>query len=229
MTRGEVAWGLSASLAAHLALGAALVLAAPAAGPARARGSRPVAITRMRLVPPGAPGGGAAAVERSSPVRRAERRPRAAARGARLEAPASAPPAVGAVTAAAPSVAEIAEGVGAEGAGGESAPAEAGSAAGTGTGVEGGGSTALAELASRLGDAARGCYPAAARRLRLRGEVGVVFCVGEGGLASSVRVERSSGSALLDGAASSCVVPGALPSPGASGCFSLPVRFGAGD
>jgi protein TonB len=81
------------------------------------------------------------------------------------------------------------------------------------------------ELAARLAAAARRCYPAAAVRFRLRGEALLAFCLGEDGAARSVAVARSSGSPLLDRAALECVLPGALPAPGAAGCFELPVRF----
>lgn len=82
-----------------------------------------------------------------------------------------------------------------------------------------------AALASRLAAAALRCYPASAVRFRLRGEALLAFCLGEDGVARSSGLVRSSGSPLLDRAALECVLPGALPVPGAAGCYELPVRF----
>jgi periplasmic protein TonB len=84
----------------------------------------------------------------------------------------------------------------------------------------------LGELHRRLADAATRCYPPAARRLRLRGEVPLHFCLDAAGSATALSLEGSTGSALLDRSALECVVPGAAPLPGVVGCFQVPVRFG---
>src|SRR5262249_51913079 len=80
----------------------------------------------------------------------------------------------------------------------------------------------LAELHQRLASSAQRCYPPAARRLRLRGEVGLYFCLGADGLAQSQALRGSTGSALLDRAALECVLAGALPAPGIGGCARDP-------
>lgn len=102
-----------------------------------------------------------------------------------------------------------------------------GAAAGEAPSASGGAASLSALLASRLSEAAQRCYPAAAARFRLTGEVQLSFCLREDGQASSVRVARSSGAEVLDQAAAGCVLPGALPFPGAAGCYELPVRFAA--
>jgi TonB family protein len=86
----------------------------------------------------------------------------------------------------------------------------------------------VAALHRVLAQAARKCYPAAARRFQLKGTAQVEFCLaGEGALAST-HVTSSSGEALLDAAAVRCVIPNSLPLPkDAFGrCFRAPVRFG---
>jgi hypothetical protein len=54
------------------------------------------------------------------------------------------------------------------------------------------------------------------------------FCLDSGGALLRGAVRGSSGSALLDEAATGCVLPGALPAGAevGAGCFTLPVRFG---
>lgn len=81
-----------------------------------------------------------------------------------------------------------------------------------------------------LAAAARGCAPSLPRSLRQAGTVEVAFCVDQHGRAAGLRVLRSSGSPLLDAAASTCVLPRAEPFPpiALGGCFSVPVRFGTG-
>jgi len=80
-------------------------------------------------------------------------------------------------------------------------------------------------LVARLSAAALRCYPPEAVRFRLAGEAELSFCLSAEGQASAVRLTRSSGSEVLDRAASECVLPGALPVPGFAGCYELPVRF----
>ncbi len=89
-----------------------------------------------------------------------------------------------------------------------------------------GASSLLGELHRRLAEAARRCYPAAARRFQLQGEVPVHFCLDAHGAATALRLEGSTGSPLLDASALECVVPGAAPLPALPGCFLVPVRFG---
>ena len=99
---------------------------------------------------------------------------------------------------------------------------------GTQTGSQAAGSGAsnlVAELHRRLAESARHCYPSTARRLRLRGEVGLHFCLSEHGRASVASLRGSTGSALLDAAARECVLDGALPAPGIAGCYDVPIKF----
>lgn len=84
----------------------------------------------------------------------------------------------------------------------------------------------LGELHRRLAEAAARCYPEAARRFRLTGEVPLRFCLDGRGTAKAVSLEGSTGSPLLDRSALECVVPGAEPLSGFEGCFLVPVRFG---
>jgi len=88
-----------------------------------------------------------------------------------------------------------------------------------------GASDRVAELHRRLAESAQRCYPSTARRLRLRGEVGLHFCLGEQGRASVASLRGSTGSALLDAAARECVLDGALPAPGIAGCYDVPIKF----
>ncbi|MGO8970942.1 MAG: energy transducer TonB [Myxococcaceae bacterium] len=104
-----------------------------------------------------------------------------------------------------------------------SGPAGAGETLGGGVGTV----SLLGELHRRLAEAARRCYPAAARRFRLQGQVPVHFCLDAHGVASALSLEGTTGSPLLDRSALECVVPGASPLPGLEGCFLVPVHFGS--
>ena len=86
----------------------------------------------------------------------------------------------------------------------------------------------IALVQARLGRGAAKCYPAAAQRFRQRGVVSVSFCASATGSIDVVTLGTSSGSALLDRAATDCVVQSAnpLPAKAAGACFRLPVRFG---
>lgn len=83
-------------------------------------------------------------------------------------------------------------------------------------------------LHEQLARAAEHCYPSAARRFRQVGVVSVSFCVTATGGVRDVELRGSSGVALLDSAATSCVLPRATPFPAraAPRCFEVPVRFG---
>lgn len=94
----------------------------------------------------------------------------------------------------------------------------------TGGSATGTGDSALAALHRRLAESARRCYPSAARRFRLTGEVGLSFCLANGAV-RSVELSGSTGSTLLDRAARECIVQGALPLPVSQGCYVQPVRF----
>lgn len=82
-------------------------------------------------------------------------------------------------------------------------------------------------LSRRLQQVALRCYPAAARRFRQTGEAQVRFCLDAAGGLREATVSSSSGSDLLDAAATGCVIPGATPfGPETFGrCFTVPVRF----
>lgn len=67
-------------------------------------------------------------------------------------------------------------------------------------------------------------YPAEAVRRGQEGEVLLRIRIGIGGIPREIRVARSSGSRILDEAASSGVVR-AAPLPSAPGWFEIPVRF----
>ncbi len=85
----------------------------------------------------------------------------------------------------------------------------------------------LAALSLRLQQVALGCYPAAARRFRQTGVAQIRFCVDAVGRLRESKVIHSTGSEVLDRAASDCVVPGAAPfGPETfSRCFTVPVQF----
>jgi TonB family protein len=83
----------------------------------------------------------------------------------------------------------------------------------------------LAALHRKLADSARRCYPAAAARFRLQGDVSLTFCVDGSGSIASLALQGSTGAPLLDRAALDCVVQGALPLPVSTGCYQVPVRF----
>jgi TonB family protein len=106
------------------------------------------------------------------------------------------------------------------------ARSEGGPASVRGTGVGGVSQERLGELHRRLAEAAERCYPAAARRFRLRGEVMLHFCLDAAGATTALGLEGSTGSPLLNRSALECVVPGAQPLSGFEGCFLVPVRFG---
>lgn len=80
---------------------------------------------------------------------------------------------------------------------------------------------------ARLADAARRCYPAAARRFRQQGTVTLSFCADHSGGVTHAAIKTSSGASLLDTAALGCVLPAAAPLPpeAASHCYAVPVRF----
>lgn len=86
----------------------------------------------------------------------------------------------------------------------------------------------IAALHRALAEAARKCYPAAARRFQLKGTAQVEFCLAGEGALISANVTSSSGETLLDAAATRCVIPSSLPLPKAAlgRCFRAPVRFG---
>lgn len=83
------------------------------------------------------------------------------------------------------------------------------------------------KVATKLRRALR--YPAKARRERLRGEVHVAFTVAGGGGVSGIRVVRSSGSDVLDGAALDAVRRAApfppIPDGRPSWSFTVPLAF----
>jgi TonB family protein len=83
----------------------------------------------------------------------------------------------------------------------------------------------LGELHQRLSDSARRCYPPAAARLGLRGEVQLHFCLSRDGAALVADLWGSTGSSLLDRAARECVLAGALPVSGIPGCYEVPILF----
>jgi periplasmic protein TonB len=112
------------------------------------------------------------------------------------------------------------------GRGTETGEAPAGVAAGTAGSGELANAVDLAALNAKLAAAAAECYPSAARRLRLTGEVELDFCAETDGRASSASIRGSTGSAVLDAAAQRCVLEHAVPLPVRAGCFRLPVRFG---
>ncbi len=84
----------------------------------------------------------------------------------------------------------------------------------------------LAELHQRLKASAERCYPSSAKRFRLQGEVDLFFALNEQGAVTHARLNRSSGSAILDEAATQCVLQGALPAPGRPGEYDVTIKFG---
>jgi periplasmic protein TonB len=179
--------------------------------------------------PPGAP----AAPPRAATAR-SSRVPSRQVPGAPAEPPVGAPP-VAAASSPAPESGQLTtsaagpEGTGAGAGEGASVAASGSLGAAGASGAMGPGAVALDHrplIHARLAAAARRCYPAAAGRFRLRGEVRVQFCLdGNGGL-QKVEAASSSGSELLDRAAIDCVLPGALPLAGPAGCLHVPVVFG---
>jgi TonB family protein len=83
----------------------------------------------------------------------------------------------------------------------------------------------LAELQALLAARAARCYPPAAVRLGLTGTTTVAFCITATGIARDIAVRGSSGEALLDRAATACVVEGAGPLPPLPDCLVVPVEF----
>jgi len=209
---GRLLGAVVVSAAAH----GALLLGVLASG----RPPRTAAVTSVRLVELAFEPTPAASVEAAAaPRRREPSRPRAAlvARSEVTPSPASdgeqGPPAPGAEDGASP---------GTRGGGEGASPAREGGGAGSGGGVD----PRLAELHRRLAEAAARCYPPAAQRLRLQGEVPLRFCLDAHGGASGLSLLGTTGSALLDRSALECVVPGAEPLPALAGCFQVAVRFG---
>jgi TonB family protein len=223
--RPRTATALAVSSVAHLALlGALLATVRPAPSP------RPLVVRLLRL--PGEAlaslraGGREADGVTGQAVHRA---PPAAAR--KPKAPGDSPTPLTAAASAARAEPEVAasgpasEGPAAEGV----AAVEARTGAGVGAGAMGVGPASgarLEELHRRLAEAAARCYPLAARRFRLTGEVPLHFCLDAAGAATALSLEGSTGSALLDRSALECVVAGAQPLSGFEGCFLVPVRFG---
>jgi TonB family protein len=109
---------------------------------------------------------------------------------------------------------------------GQSVAGQSGSPGTSFGGSAGGGGAELAALHQRLAEAAESCYPPAARRLRLTGQLELAFCLAADGRAASHSLAASSGSELLDRAALACILDRAAPLPVRSGCFRVPVRFG---
>jgi len=218
--RREAAWGFGLSALFHLCIGAALLLA-PRPGPAPAA---PPRATRIRLVSAGGapdplPAKAARPARALGPARARPGQARPAIPGPLVPQAAAAGAVSGSAARSGPEAPSPGTGAGPAAPGGtSSAPGPAGPAGGAGLATQ--------ELSRRLALAARSCYPPAARRLRAQGEVVVEFCLDDRGASRSIRVDRPSGSALLDRAAAECVVPRALPAEGARGCFTLPVRFG---
>jgi TonB family protein len=219
------------SAAAHLLLLGALLFAVR---PKEAK--NPLVVRLLALEAPSVPGPveatlqgqRASSVERPvHPERLAPGKPRSS-NAARAEGLPSAAPLLPALAAEpAPDGLSLASALDEGEARSQQAPAtEAGAASGgggTGASLHGG---RLGELHRRLAEAAVRCYPAAARRFRLRGEVPLHFCLDAGGAATALSLEGSTGSPLLDRSALECVVPGAQPLSGFEGCFLVPVRFG---
>src|SRR4051812_38116483 len=205
--RGWLVFGLGVSTALHAFLAFWLAHAPPPEA-APAPGSRDTEAIELQVVP-------IAGRDTPPPA------PARAKHGRRTEAH---PPAVAvSMAAATPSTGE------AEPAGDEAEPgggrAAAVSGAGSGRGNSPPASTEM--LMARLSAAALRCYPPEAVRFHLAGEARLSFCLGAEGQASAVKLAKSSGSEVLDRAAAECVLPGALPLPGAAGCYELPVRFAA--
>jgi TonB family protein len=232
------------SLAAHgLVLGAAAWLPRPARAPAAAVDFEVIEREAAAEAPDPAPAE-RAAVEpvrpRAAPGRA---RPASPANGAAAPAPepsrpATSAPAAGALasTAVLPPTADglpvTVAATASSGAMGGEALAGGGSGPGTGRGDgapaggpgPGGGSPHAAILA-RLRARTAGCYPRAALRRSVEGVADVSFCVSADGSPADLRLLASTGSALLDDAAVSCVVRGAAPLPGAGACVQVPIDF----
>ena len=214
---------LAVSTGAHAALLGALLLGVRPAPPPRPLSVHLWTVPREERGPfPGAASTSASPARPAElPARRpAARSPRAEGRTVPTPGPLGPLFASASLLAAAPAPASP-DGAGTDGA--------AGALPGPGP-VAGGASvpeaSRLEELHRRLALAAARCYPAAARRFRLQGEVPVHFCLDATGAATALSLEGSTGSPLLDRSALECVVPGAQPLSGFEGCFLVPVHFG---
>ncbi|MFT3711038.1 MAG: TonB family protein [Archangium sp.] len=174
---------------------------------------------------------GAPAPQQAAPTAAPSEKPRAATTPA---APSSAEPST-----ASAAVPEVMLPAGDDGAGegqGDAPAAPSSAAEGDGSAGQGGAAPAPAAptpdfdalVHGRLVNAAAQCYPAAARRFKQQGTVELSFCADASGALNQGSVKKSSGSELLDRAATECVLARASPFPsGAEGrCYSLPVRFG---
>jgi periplasmic protein TonB len=223
----RIGGALAVSALAHAALLGALLLAVRPAPP-----PLPLAVRLLAVEAAPAPGGpvgpGApeAAPARQLPRSRPPTKERARGRADTVHPLASAVP----VDVAAEGTLVAGAGPVSPGGAGDEGAAPGMGTAGAGAGGSGGAgeasSSLLTELHRRLAEAARRCYPAAAQRFRLQGEVPVHFCLDGQGVATALSLEGSTGSPLLDRSALECVVPGAEPLPAVAGCFLVPVHFG---
>jgi TonB family protein len=105
------------------------------------------------------------------------------------------------------------------------ASASANAGAGSSSLAQNGGVDPYELIQSRLAKAALRCYPRAATRLGLTGTTQVRFCVDGQGQPERVEITNGSGEALLDRAATECVVGAAAPFPPLEKCLVVPVRF----
>jgi periplasmic protein TonB len=208
---GRLVAAVLVSAAVHAALLGVLLVAGRPPGAAT--------ITSVRLVEVAVDGAAVASAEAPASPRRGKGSARPfAAEVARPEAPTPSPEA---------DRGQGAPGEGLEAAAGSGTEVGGGAREGGGPGAAGGGADPrLAELHRRLAEAAARCYPPAAQRLRLRGEVPLRFCLDAQGGASGLSLLGTTGSTLLDRSALECVVPGAEPLPPLAGCFQVAVRFG---
>ncbi len=210
---------IAVSVALHLVLAAGVFALAPRKSAATAAPSASAALpvaTRVSLFP--------RPVERS--VARAEAPPRRLRVVKAAAVVASSEPAATAGTAAAPDVAatpvDAVPALTAGGAGNEPAAVPAAAAVAPARTVD------IGALHAALAASALRCYPAAARRFNLTGEVTVDFCLEPSGALRSATLAGTTGQDILDAAARECVVTGALPLPAEAfgGCYAVPVRFG---
>ena len=217
--RGRLIGALLVSAAAHACLLGALLGTRPAPLQTGVISVRLVELSVERRAAPNVPGGGAVSrpLRREVPVRALDRLLHTGERPAPLVDADRTAPAPGPGSSPAEGQPEVA---GRPGAG----TVPGGEAARGGT--AGPSDWLVGELHRRLAEAAARCYPAAARRLRLHGEVPVRFCLDARGGASGLSLVGSTGSAVLDRSALECVVPGAEPLPAVAGCFQVAVRFG---
>jgi protein TonB len=99
-----------------------------------------------------------------------------------------------------------------------------GAGPGSGSGSEAG-LDAAGGLRARLAWQTDRCYPRAARRRGTEGTVELHFCLDGAGHPERIEVLSSSGSALLDEAATECVVRASAPFDAAHLCITVPVVF----